>query len=48
MFIDTCTEPTERGERTIALSAILLKPTNNAKEVSFFPLGVLDFMLERV
>ena len=35
-------------KRTIALSAILLKPIDNAEEISFFSFCVLDSMLERV
>ena len=38
----------DQSKRTIALSAILLKPIDNTEEVSFFSLRVLDSMLERV
>jgi len=36
------------GEHTIALSAVLLEPTNYAKKITFFSLDTLDLMLERV
>ena len=46
--MSTCRQLTVRGELTITLGAIFLKPTNDAKEVTFFALGVIDSMLERV
>ena len=33
---------------TITLSAILLEPTNNAKKIAFFSLGILDLVFEGV
>jgi hypothetical protein len=36
------------GEHTIALSAVLLKPANYAKKITFFTLDIIDLVLERV